>query len=250
MARLPPPRPGGPRRSTLRAVVTPFLLATAPLLALMACDDAGQAGTGAAAAGQPDAATPTPGGAVPSSHPDTAGRPRLRTDTILIEGSPETVSLGLFRTPAGFPMPFNTYVPADMVAQWSGQGEQGVRFMANFGGVANRQAYVGFVAREASAQAAEMLARAYEGAGGKRLGGEMVPMTDLDERYPWARAGWDIHYDIDHVSYDAVLLLARHGNRLVQIVLHAPAEYGDGFWPRASLVLEHLRWADGAPLGN
>lgn len=210
------------------------------LLAVTACGDTADTPR----AGEAAAAAP-PGGAVASSQPDSAGRPRMRTDTILIEGTPELVRLGLFRTPAGFPMPFSTYVPADMVAQWRGQGEDGVRFVANFGGVSNREAYVGFVARDASAQAAEMLARAYEGAGGKRLGGEMVPMADLDQRYPWARAGWDIHYEVDDVRYDAVLLLAVHNNRFVQVVLHAPADYGDGFWPRADLILDGFRWRDG-----
>lgn len=228
-----------------RAAWLQAALSLLALFTLAACGDAPRDA-------EPDrVATPAPppGGAIPATAPVT-DRPRALVDTTVIEGVEETVRLGLFRSPTGFPMPFSTYLPADMVAEWTGQGEDGVRFVANFGGRTDRNVFVHIVAREASVAQAELLARAYEGVDGNQLGGEMAPMADIADRYPWARGAYDIHYEVQDRHYNAVLLIAQHDRRLFQLVLHCPAEYADGFWPRADLILEHWRWQDGRVLGE
>src|SRR5690606_41078517 len=42
--------------------------------------------------------------------------------------------------------------------------------------------------------------------------------------------------------------LGRHAGRWFHILARYPGEYADGFGPRAERILEHWRWADGAPL--
>jgi hypothetical protein len=40
------------------------------------------------------------------------------------------------------------------------------------------------------------------------------------------------------------IVIARHGDRLLHVVTHYPAEYGDGLGPRFARILHHWRWED------
>ncbi len=189
-----------------------------------------------------------PGGARTGPELSAGDRPRFVVDTMEVEGSPEPARLGLFRSPDAFPLPFSTYLPAELVAEWSGRGEEGLRFVANFDGETDRTAYVHVVPRTADTHAAGALARSYEGVDGRRLGGAMRPMRDLTFRYPFAQSGWEFGYEVGEARYDGALLLLVQENRFVQLVVHYPVKLADTFVPRAGLIFQHWRWADGTPL--
>ncbi len=187
-----------------------------------------------------------PGGARTGA---TTDRPRFIVDTILLNGEPESLDMGLFRSPDGFPLPFSTYLSAGMVAEWSGRGEEGIRFVANFGGQTDRDAFLhARVLAPDDDRDADAVAAAYQGVDGRALGNVVRPVADLSERYPFAEHGWDFTYDADDMTYVGTLLLLSRDDHRVRLVVHQPAGYGRGFGPRSDAILEHWRWEDGTPL--
>ena len=172
----------------------------------------------------------------------TLDRAATRLDTMQVEGMPDTITLHLFRTTAGFGLPFSTYVPRDMIAEAdSSAGGQAVRFVANFDGQRNDSVQIAVRAypegtTEAQARAALVAA----------LGGNKV-VREPDRMTSWAEE----EYDLQDLAFTGSGMLGRHGGRLFHVVLRYPSEYADGFGPRALVILNEWRWTDdGRPLGK
>jgi len=200
-------------------------------------------GAGGAQPSGPDAAAQ-----VDADTTDTvAARPPTRTDTLLLEGMAEPVELTLVRAPDGFPLPFTTYTTRDFVVESStskGEGDPAVRFIAAFGGVRNDDAFLEVAAYPAGTTEAEAAARAERAAG---AGGTVVAS---DQTSPdWAVRQWRIAERDPRGGWILGFAgLGRHAGRWFHILARYPGESADGFGPRAELILEHWRWADGAPL--
>lgn len=179
---------------------------------------------------------------IPAQAAGPTSRPEVRQDTILIEGMPEPVTLRLYRTPPGFPLPFSTYVPADMEAETVSSGEgDAVRFVAAFGGRRTEAAHLLVTVHPegVTEQAARQTLRAALGGAAAAPPGE--------HRYPWALAEFSGGAGAD-VAHGA---LGRHQGQFFQVVVRYPAEFGDGFAPRAAAVLGEWRWERGnGPLGS
>ncbi|HEX7089997.1 MAG TPA: hypothetical protein VF192_07660 [Longimicrobiales bacterium] len=201
------------------------------------------------------------GGAPPSSSPaaaaqpsetgDTAGaaaaRPETRMDTLLLEGTAEPVELGLVRAPAGFPMPFSTYTTGDFVveaAESEADGDPAARFVAAFGGVRNDDALLEVAAYPPGVTEAEAIARAERAVG---AGADVVAPGETSLR--WATREWRLSRRAPGGGWILGFAgLGRHGGRWFHVLARYPGEYADGFGPRAAMILDHWRWADGAPL--
>jgi hypothetical protein len=202
----------------------------------------------------PDAPPPgIPADSTTEAGPTDAGhadRPDGRTDTVSIEGMAEPVELTLFRSPEGFPLPFTAYVPTNMRPEIE---DGGARFIAAFGGVANPDAFVHVFVFPAGTDRAHALdaARAYETGRGVPVSRGLEPVEDGGEapRPAWAIEAYRFRYQGVDGWFVGTIGVGEHGGRYFQIVRHYPAEYGDGFPPRADLVLETWRWADGTGLG-
>lgn len=224
-------------------------LVLAPLVALLSvsCGDPGEreaapSGDAAPAAGRE--------GAVPRHAP-------FRTDTLMIEGTPEPMRLALFRSPDGFPLPFRAYVPEDMSAEIEDGDESdaegaAVRFIAEFGGQRNPGAFVhlfvfppGTDRNRAIAQA-----RAYEASRGVPVSRGLDPLAEsgMDADMPWALWAFPFRYQSRGQWYGGAIGVGEKDGRFYQIVRHFPAEYGDGFGPRVELISRTWRWADGTAL--
>ncbi|HET6568192.1 MAG TPA: hypothetical protein VFG50_09520 [Rhodothermales bacterium] len=172
----------------------------------------------------------------------TADLPATKQDTILLEGMPEPVQLQLFRTPDSFALPFYTYHPSDMVGQLidAGVGNT-VRFTANFGGRltdnATLEIYVYPLGRSREDAHAEMasLARDHQSSRAE------------EHRYPWS---------LEEYAFQSPELVGRyalglHEERYFRIHVAYPPEFGDGFPPRAAVILDQWHWVDdGAKLGS
>jgi hypothetical protein len=208
------------------------------LLAVAGCDPAG----GDRAAGRqppPAPGTPAPAG-VPAPPPD---RPEEVRGTIVLEGMEEPMVYRLYRTPAGFPLPFSTYLPQDMEADAVSPGEgEGVRIVPRFGGARDESAYLALLVlpERVDGEAAGRLVRDVAGRHGRveRVGD---PAPGVLEAYRFqgtdGRAGR--------------IELRRREGRYLYLVDHAPLEMGDGWGPRVRHVLDEWRWAsDGAPLAG
>jgi hypothetical protein len=87
--------------------------------------------------------TDTPAALLPLPPESVAVRPAALVDTIDIEGTAEPMPVTLVRTPAGFRLPFSTYVPNDMRVRMQQAGAaSGVRIAAAFSGAEQPRAYM------------------------------------------------------------------------------------------------------------
>jgi hypothetical protein len=203
-----------------------------------------------------DAGDPGTAGNAEGAAPD---RPAERRMAVEVEGMAEEMGVVLYGTPTGFPLPFTTYVPEDMLAEpyplaspttdggapgdAPGDGAAGVRFVANYGGHRNDAAAVRLIVARAEATEEELVALLREL--GRELGTELVEEPD-------ARFGWSIREfrNVAPASRQAVaeglMAIGRRDGRLFALALHHPAEYGDGFGPRAGVIMDEWRWEDTA----
>ncbi|MBW3553538.1 MAG: hypothetical protein KY466_08510 [Gemmatimonadetes bacterium] len=185
---------------------------------------------------------------------ETESRPAAMTDTLMIEGSPQPLALRLFRTDDDFPLPFSAYVPEDMTRASEGDDEDGasVRFVAEFGGVRNERALVHLFVHPVGTDPQQALAvvRAYEAAAGVPVSRGIEPLGESEtlRRMPWADHAYVFRYQASGTWYLGTIGLGSHAGRLYHLVVHYPAEYGDGFGPRAAILLDTWRWGDGSPL--
>ena len=175
--------------------------------------------------------------------------PETKVDTVMIEGTPQETVLRLVESPAGFEPAFYTYVPEDMTSdQVSSDEGTAWRFNARFGGVENPEAFllVFFYPENTS----EEIAR-------ERIAAMMANRRRVQrdageaKRYAWS---------IEEFSYRGTsqsgqpivgfIALGRRNGRLFHVMIEYPAEYGDGFGPRAHRILSEWRWADGSALAS
>ena len=179
---------------------------------------------------------------IPAQATGPTSRPETLQDSLTVEGTPAPATLRLYRTPPGFPLPFSTYVPAELVPEAAPPGAGGsVRFVANSGGRRTDSAYVAVLvhADGVDEEAARRMLSAATGGGS--------PAAPDQQRYPWALA----EYSGSSGSTVSRGILGRHEGQFFQVLIRYPAEFGDGFAPRAAAVLEHWEWEGaGGGLGS
>jgi hypothetical protein len=164
-------------------------------------------------------------------------------DTILLEGTPEPIELELLASPPGFPLPFSAYVPSDFMVEWTRDPAFSVRFLAAFGGHRNPDAFAELTVHAAGTgrEEAETAARA-------ALEGSAATVTGIGSRHTWAIAEWGLRDPPGPEPRVGRVALGLRGGRFFHWLERYPAEYGDGFPPRSTVILETLRWEDGTPL--
>lgn len=184
----------------------------------------------------PDAATPAVGA--------IEQRAASKQGVVMLEGEAEPTTLVLFEwAPAALPLGFSTFAPQDLVVKETGAGvAPTVRFIANFGGVLQEQAYLEFAwlpAGITQAQAVHALRRSVSG------GAPLKTRADANRQFGWSLAECDISYRSKRQGrVGGVAALGRHGDRYYRFTVHYPLEYGGGFVPRADVVLQEWRWRD------
>ena len=187
--------------------------------------------------------------AEPPDAPAAEERPEERVDTLMLEGMAEPMRVRLFETPAGFPLRFSTYVPEDMRPEvLEADSGASVRFTTAFGGTPNPNAYLNIHVYPESMDAAGAAAAADAFAVSRGVPvsqGEGDDEPDWPRRYAWSLA----EYPFDHPGPEGgrmvgLVAVGTHGERVFHVIQQHPEEYGDGFGPRAALILEELRWAD------
>jgi hypothetical protein len=185
-------------------------------------------------AGAPAPPEPAPAVSEPPATPGAVGegadRPATTTATVRVEGMEEPISLRLARFP-GVPLPFSTYLPEGWAAETASSGEgTAVRLTM---GEPPLQGFVSlFVPQGATAPETVALARSLaEGRGGAREP-EGLP--------PWAEAGFAFASGAEV----GTVWVGEHAGTPFYVLEAYPVEMGDGFAPRAALVLDRLRWLD------
>jgi len=199
------------------------------------------AAVGACSRGDADRRRPPPPPAdtvseIPLQATGPTSRAETLQDTLSLEGTAQPVTLRLYRTPPGFPLPFSTYVPADLVPESGASGDdRTVRFVAAFGGRRTDSAYVAVTihSETVTEEAARRLLSAATGGS--------APAAQEQQRYPWALA----EYSGSTGGVVARGILGRHEGQFFHVLIRYPAEFADGFGPRAAMVLEHWEWEGG-----
>ena len=184
-----------------------------------------------------DAASPDAGppGAAPSGAADAqpiapGSRPETARDTISVEGVDEPIDLRLV-TIEDTPLPFSTYLPADWSDDLLGSGEgTGARFA--MGEPGSEGVVTVFVPSEPNRAGIEELARVVA-----ESNGTVQPLTGAA---PWVRAGHRFRSD----ALVGRVRVGEHAGIPFYILETHPHELGDGFGPRAAVVLDRLRWSD------
>lgn len=182
--------------------------------------------------------------------PPPPERPAAIQRTLRIEGTAEPVTLHRYTPPDGFPLPFSTYLSEAVDAEPISSGEgDGVRFVASLGGIRNDDAAVHLFVFPQDApeeRAREIVRSVAESYGPIREFGE-VQTTD---RFPWAVAAYPFSGVGVRTGAPVVgaVGLGRHAGRWFYLIVQHPEEMGDGFAPRAALILDEWRWADGSGL--
>lgn len=169
-----------------------------------------------------------------------AQRPSTREDTVVIEGMPEVETSMLVTAPAGFAVPFSTYVPEGLQTRF--EPPSTVRFIAAFGGELNSSAFMVVNIQDAGATAVSA-GTVLDELMQTRAAAEHEAVA-IDQP-SWASDAIGFRsLDENGTDYTGSIIIAEHGDRLVHIVRHYPLEYGDGLPPRLHTILSDWRWED------
>ena len=199
-------------------------LALSLAAALAACGP----GDGPATTAPTSGAAPPADLAAPPPPAGGAGRPATDTGVVTLEGTDEEVALRLVRYP-DLPAPFSTYLPDGWTDGVSRDGDSpSVRFSTS--GPSPATLSVSFVSSGVEA--------AIEAARATTVGTDDV--RPLEGAEPWVRFGRSF---VVGGAYGSVRVGEHEGAAFV-VREAVPFERGDGFYPRAMLVLDRLRWLD------
>lgn len=166
---------------------------------------------------------------------NNAQDPAFKTAVISVEGEKTQIPLQVYD--AGV---LTTYYPAqDFVAESVASGEgTSARFYANFGGTKNEAAYVQIFLPNDTTTIKQLKQAWLEGDRGLFATNRwQVVNSTPDTSYPWVQE--KIVFTQAENNITGVVYLGEQG-KAFYVVMHYPAEYGDGFAPRADLILQNL----------
>lgn len=166
-------------------------------------------------------------------------KPSTKTDTISIEGEKSEVTLKLYDELSQI---FTTYFPKDdFVAESVSSGEgTGSLFYFNIDGNKNSDAYVSvFFPNEVNN--AEQLERLLTAKGGLVQTNQwQMENRTKDIPYSWAKEKIIYKQPGSEQNILAALYIGEANGKVFYVITHYPAEYGDGFAPRADFILKNL----------
>ncbi|WP_256973050.1 hypothetical protein [Nostoc sp. T09] len=179
-------------------------------------------------------ATPTP---IQASYNSKTNRPTTKTATISVEGEKTPITLRLYDQYSNL---FTTYFPdKEFLAEGSSSGEgTGARFIANFGGSKNENAYVhiAFLNNLKTLQQLKSFVNAKNGL----IASNKWRVVDRTQKVPYAWAKEKIVFSKGKSIVGNVYLGQQNG-KVFYVITNYPVEYGDGFSPRADLILQNLQ---------
>lgn len=169
--------------------------------------------------------------------------PATKIAQISIEGETSEVELQRFVSESS---PFITYFPAeDFTPELARSGEgEGDRFYFSPTGTPNPDAYVQVVFPENASSPAEVQELVLGNKGLFAANNWEEVSRNSSTPYDWAVE--EIVYDqnTEAETYTGVVYIGEQNGEAFYVVTHAPIEYGDGFGPRANMILENLEVAN------
>ncbi|HEY9832864.1 MAG TPA: hypothetical protein V6D26_20085 [Stenomitos sp.] len=178
----------------------------------------------------------------PEQAPETtqvSTRPSTKTDTISIEGEKSEVTLKLYDKQSQL---FTTYFPQDdfVVESASSGADAGSIFYYNVDGNKNKDVSVS-ISFPTWANNAEQLERLLTAKGGL-VQKNQWQMEDRTKEVPYSWAKEKILYKQPGSEENllAQLYIGEANGKVFYVITRYPAEYGDGFAPRADFILKNL----------
>ena len=167
-------------------------------------------------------------------------RPGTKTETISVEGEKQQVSLKLFSDPV---VPFTTYFPADFIVDRGGSDEgTGVRFTSKINGATNEKAYVHAFLPAKPPNVARMKT-VVTGARGLLATNKWKIVSRTNKvNYPWAKEKIVFEQRAAGQNLTGNVIIGENKGKAFYVITHYPAEYGDGFEPRANLILKNMQF--------
>lgn len=177
------------------------------------------------------------------STPTGEARPATKSATISLEGMSQEVRLKLIEEG----LPFSTYIPENdfVLEQATAQEGTGIRFIATFGGVQNRNASLSFFfpMEESSHAQMEELIGGPQGLAASN-GWKAEKLSDASSYCKWAVSAYRIEDENDAEDIIGHACIGMHQGKAFYVIASYPREYSEGFGPRANLILSEFRWKD------
>ncbi|WNZ22994.1 hypothetical protein HJG54_09050 [Leptolyngbya sp. NK1-12] len=170
-------------------------------------------------------------------------RPDTRIMPMTIEGEVVEMELRLFDQSA---LPFTTYVPKKDFQDKVDSSDQGTvaQFIFSPGGKKDETAYVQIFMPSRRTTVEEMRELLLSENGLLATNNwELVDRTDIVS-YAWAREKLIYQQRADKTDYFGSIYIGDYQGRSFYALTHYPAEYGDGFEPRSTIMLENLQFRD------
>lgn len=172
-------------------------------------------------------------------HTDKSQKNRLpnKTATISVEAEKNTINLKIYQEKNLF----STYFPeADFLVQTQDINKvREVKFIANFGGIKNENAYIKFVFNNDLKTLAEV--KNFINSKDGIIASDKLQIVNLSSTvtYPWAKEKINFSISKGQEIFGDIYIGEEKG-KAFYVITHYPAEYGDGFEPRADLILSNL----------
>ncbi|HEY9670315.1 MAG TPA: hypothetical protein V6D11_02645 [Waterburya sp.] len=169
-------------------------------------------------------------------------KPSTKTDTISIEGEKTQVTLKLYDRANGV---FTTYYPEkDFIAQSRTLGEgTGTQFIYNVDGRQNQNVFVALFF-PTKATTLEQLKQVAQQRGLIQPDQWKVVTRTTEVPYSWAKEKIVYQKRGSAQNLGGEVYVGEANGKAFYVVTHYPAEYGDGFGPRANLILKNLQVND------
>lgn len=188
--------------------------------------------------GDPETPGEPDGGEDGDESPPVVREPVIEGE-IVVEGEAQPISFILVESPEDWPLPFTTYHTDDFEAVVLPIDEgAGLVFYANFDGNRNEDAFLtafGFAAGTDKSEAEDFVAGVVERLGiNEDLDGPAAPKWASGF---WRGQTWD-------GEFNASLSFGEKDGSYFFISTHYPLEMGDGFGPRAQVILDEWQWTE------
>jgi|GEM_PF-1161591 len=166
-------------------------------------------------------------------------KPQTTTATINVEGEPIKVTQKLYQQTD--PRFSTYYIPDFFVPEPTSSGEgSAIRFVVNSGGTRNENAYIHFAFLNGTRTLSQVRQFVTGNRGLIASNGWRVTSRTRNVPYRWAKERIDFQKRQGNETMFGSVYLGESNGRAFYVISQFPGEYGDGFSPRANLLLKNV----------
>jgi hypothetical protein len=188
-------------------------------------------------------ATPTNSSTNPTPNSSANPQSRPATKTLTDEWTQKPLSVKLYDQEV---IPFTTYFLEDeFIVDSAGAGEgTGVWFYSKVDGKKYESAYIHFFFPAKAATLEQMRKDVIGKRGLMETNKWTVKRRTQDISFSWAKERIDFEQPKEQQSIIGTVYIGEYNGKAFRVTEHFPADYGDGFAPRANIILKELQLRD------